>query len=840
MIGDEPVLRVVIADDHAVVRSGLRMLLDMEPDFVGRGRGRRRRGDDRLPARARAGRPDPRPAHAAPRTASTRCRRCSTPSPATRVARADDAGRPGVRAQGAARRRRAATCSRRPPRAELVAAVRAVARGGTYLHPQLGARRRGSRTEPATIADARASSRCCAWSRSATRTRRSPSELYLSVRTVETHRANIQRKLGVSRPRRARPLRARARAHRPVSTPGAPPHVDARAARARGRASGARGSSSRTCRCPPTAPRRRRLVVAAALALFAGDVRRCGWRSTTPARCSRTSTRCRSRCWRSSSASAAGLAAAAFAFALVVAWGGDQGPHVGRARLRARGGGVRASSAGSSGASPSACAPTSPRASARSASSSSAPTSSSARTRSWRAASCGSRRSREIARAVGGETDLQRVLAADPRPRPRDHRRARRCRVPARGRRARAARRQRAGGRRGRGPPAGRRLAARRGPADRARRGASSPAQLASSASPRRRVLVPLAFRGERLGVLAAIDRRPRPAAASTRRTRSCCESVAASAATAVTTAQSVARERLRNSDRGVRAGAPPLGARAARRDAAGPRRACAMLLSSALADGTTARCAAPSSEAVEQTKGEIGTLRGLIAELRPAALDELGLGPAIETLAERSAARRASRFDTELELAPDGERTRLPPGDREHDLPARAGGADERRQARRRRRRARCASSSDNGAIEVAVRDDGRGFDPDAPERRLRARRHARARRPRGRRLRVASRDGGPTTVEALVPLSACGRPRLFGATTGRRSGQRLLDRPSPGSPGSSRRRPRERVDVAARRERARPRAAAHEERPAPAPPWRSPSASARGPPGASGRTAR
>jgi signal transduction histidine kinase len=57
------------------------------------------------------------------------------------------------------------------------------------------------------------------------------------------------------------------------------------------------------------------------------------------------------------------------------------------------------------------------------------------------------------------------------------------------------------------------------------------------------------------------------------------------------------------------------------------------------------------------------------------------------------------------------------------------------------------------NGSVAVTVRDDGRGFDPDGPcqgfglvgmrERVALA----------GGSLSVSSREGGPTTIEALVP---------------------------------------------------------------------------------------
>jgi two-component system response regulator NreC len=84
------------------------------------------------------------------------------------------------------------------PRADLVAAVRAVARDETYLHPQLAARvvlegepadRQGLTPRELEILRLIALGHTNA---------QIAADLYLSIRTVETHRANLQSKLGVS------------------------------------------------------------------------------------------------------------------------------------------------------------------------------------------------------------------------------------------------------------------------------------------------------------------------------------------------------------------------------------------------------------------------------------------------------------------------------------------------------------------------------------------------------------------------------------------------------------------------------------------------------------------
>ena len=90
---------------------------------------------------------------------------------------------------------------------ELVAAVRRVADGDAVFSPRLAgfvldafapapATSRASTTS--STGSPSASARCCGSSRAATRTRRSRGELFISVKTVETHVSAVLRKLQLS------------------------------------------------------------------------------------------------------------------------------------------------------------------------------------------------------------------------------------------------------------------------------------------------------------------------------------------------------------------------------------------------------------------------------------------------------------------------------------------------------------------------------------------------------------------------------------------------------------------------------------------------------------------
>ncbi len=176
------------------------------------------------------------------------------------------------------------------------------------------------------------------------------------------------------------------------------------------------------------------------------------------------------------------------------------------------------------------------------------------------------------------------------------------------------------------------------------------------------------------------------------------------------------------------------MGARAPRRDAPGPRRAEGPAVGLAAARSRP-RWAEAVATAVTQIEDEIANLRSLITELRPAALDELGLGAAIEGLADNHAA--ATGMDTKASLAlarEGGIAPRTPrPRARVERLPARPGGAHERRQAR-------------GGGDRLDRSHAGQDLDLDRrPRRRCRLRhgrppsgprpgRHARARRARRR----------------------------------------------------------------------------------------------------------
>ncbi len=193
-------IRVALCDDHAVVRSGLRRILDDEPDITVVGEAGN--AEDAV-ALATAERPDVFVMDLGLRGTSgidaTRQVRAASAETAVLVLtvhddvgylrRAFNAGATGYLVKDAAD-------------VELVMAVRHVAAGGNYVHPSLGA----ALLEPEVVT-ARPSGPGGELSEREVDVLRLVAlghtnadiaeELYVSVRTVETHRAHVQQKLGV-------------------------------------------------------------------------------------------------------------------------------------------------------------------------------------------------------------------------------------------------------------------------------------------------------------------------------------------------------------------------------------------------------------------------------------------------------------------------------------------------------------------------------------------------------------------------------------------------------------------------------------------------------------------
>jgi two-component system, NarL family, response regulator NreC len=193
-------IRIVIVDDHAVVRSGLKLLLDGQEDLEVVGEA----GDARTAVfEVRAQKPDvilmdvvmptgsgieatPAVLKEAP---DAKVLILSMQDDPAYVREAFAAGASGYVLKEAAD-------------AELVAAVREVAAGQRYVHPALGARLVAAEADERARAEEDPLSereheilRLLALGHT---NQEIASQLYLSVRTVETHRAHIMQKLRIS------------------------------------------------------------------------------------------------------------------------------------------------------------------------------------------------------------------------------------------------------------------------------------------------------------------------------------------------------------------------------------------------------------------------------------------------------------------------------------------------------------------------------------------------------------------------------------------------------------------------------------------------------------------
>ncbi len=224
---------------------------------------------------------------------------------------------------------------------------------------------------------------------------------------------------------------------------------------------------------------------------------------------------------------------------------------------------------------------------------------------------------------------------------------------------------------------------------------------------------VPLVFRGRTHGVLLALDRLHDGPAFSIEDER-LLEAFAASAASAVATAQSIASEHSRQR----------LAA------AEGERRRWARELHdetlqslSALRIGlsTAGRSQRPDAlpqavgQAVAQLEEAIANLRALITDLRPAALDELGVQAALEGLAERSM-RHGLEVDVSIDLHYEQgrERARHAP-EVETAIYRIVQEALTNAHKHGAAKRAVVEVTEQGATVQLSVRDDGAGFDPEA-----------------------------------------------------------------------------------------------------------------------------
>jgi two-component system response regulator NreC len=193
-------IRVLIVDDHAVVRTGIRLLLAAEDDLEPVGEAGSKR---EAIFEARSTKPDvvlldvmmpdgsgleviPQLLHEHP---ETKVLVLSMQDDPRYVREAFAAGASGYVLKEAAD-------------VEVVSAVREIASGGRYVHPELGARMIAADAEEARRAERdplsereREVLRLLALGHT---NQEIAKQLYISVRTAETHRAHIMQKLGLS------------------------------------------------------------------------------------------------------------------------------------------------------------------------------------------------------------------------------------------------------------------------------------------------------------------------------------------------------------------------------------------------------------------------------------------------------------------------------------------------------------------------------------------------------------------------------------------------------------------------------------------------------------------
>jgi signal transduction histidine kinase len=230
---------------------------------------------------------------------------------------------------------------------------------------------------------------------------------------------------------------------------------------------------------------------------------------------------------------------------------------------------------------------------------------------------------------------------------------------------------------------------------------------------PRTALLVPMVYRGDAVGILAAFDH-DRESEAFAEDDEHTLRMFAASAAVAVALAHSVQADRLRSSISAADAERRRW-ARELHDETLQALGALRVLLTAALRRGDPQGAQHAMHEAIEQIGREIENLRAIITELRPAALDELGLRAAIESLLDHHRDRNGLDIEGELALPGASAEEERIDGDLETTVYRLVEEALTNVAKHARANRVRVAVSESDGELLVEVGDDGAGFDTDA-----------------------------------------------------------------------------------------------------------------------------
>ena len=262
---------------------------------------------------------------------------------------------------------------------------------------------------------------------------------------------------------------------------------------------------------------------------------------------------------------------------------------------------------------------------------------------------------------------------------------------------------------------------------------------------------VPLVFRGRTHGVLLALDRLHDGPAFSAEDER-LLEAFAASAASAVATAQSIASEHSRQRLAATE-GERTRWARELHDETLQSLSALRIGLSSAARSQRPDALEQAVGQAVDQLEDAIANLRALITDLRPAALDELGVQAAVEGLAERTA-RHGLEVDVSIGLAYEHGRAdaRLAP-DLETALYRIVQEALTNASKHGSAKRAVVEISERDATVQLSVRDDGNGFDPEAKTDGFGLLGMRERVELLGGKLRLDSAPGSGTTVHVSIP---------------------------------------------------------------------------------------